>query len=362
MGRRRIKWFLYGAYLGGLPFALTMVMPLFDPDGTWYTRTLVFPALSLCAVPLGLLIAIVRQQLFDIDRLISATASYSVLVGLLLTGALTVIPRMAQAASTAAGVDLQASQFALSLALAFTIIPAQKRLRPLIDEFFFPERRALEVGIERLLEKLSVCESPRELVDAMGQELSEMIRAEKCVIYARGDNAFVPVFVEGVDKTAPIELTSPMIAVLERRMVPVVAEGASGPRAARHLSPFERATLEELKVSVVAPIRGRREMVAFFCLGQKRSGDIYTSSDVALLAAVTDKVSTKLMRFEDSDIVQNLQGVDETAARDSAEEGGLLGRPSPLTGSSSEAALPATVAMDQSGAECPQCGTATTRG
>ena len=279
-------------------------------------------------MPLGLLIAIVRQQLFDIDRLISATASYSVLVGILVAGTLTVIPRMAQAASAAAGVDLQATQFAFSLALAFTILPAQKRLRPLIDErslrlvpplsskkvpelikegfsnhsldvqrtytngfllsgqFFFPERRALEVGIERLLEKLSVCESPRELAEAMGQELSELIRAEKCVIYACGDNAFVPVFAEGADETAPIELKSPMIAVLERRMVPVVAEGGSGSRVARHLSPFERATLEELKVSVVAPIRGRREMVAFFCLGQKRSGDIYTSSDVALLAAV----------------------------------------------------------------------------
>ena len=107
----------------------------------------------------------------------------------------------------------------------------------------------------------------------------------------------------------------------------------------------------------MAPIRGRREMVAFFCLGQKRSGDIYTSSDVALLAAVTDKVSTKLMRFEDSDIVRNLQGADETAARESAEEGGLFSGPSPLTGSASDAAMPATVAMDQSGAECPQCGT-----
>ena len=102
---------------------------------------------------------------------------------------------MAQAASAAAGVDLQATQFAFSLALAFTILPAQKRLRPLIDErslrlvpplsskkvpelikegfsnhsldvhrtytngfllsgqFFFPERRALEVGDRALVGK-----------------------------------------------------------------------------------------------------------------------------------------------------------------------------------------------------------------
>ena len=52
IGRRRIKWFLYGTYLGGLPFALTMVVPLFDPDGALVHENACLPRPEpLCRAP-----------------------------------------------------------------------------------------------------------------------------------------------------------------------------------------------------------------------------------------------------------------------------------------------------------------------
>ena len=353
IGRRRIKWFLYGCYLGLLPMALTLGMPIFDPDGMLYTEALVFPALTASAIPIGLLIAIVRHQLFDIDRLISATASYSLLGALLLAAVVTVIPPLAGAASASLGVDPQMGHFALSLALALVIVPAHKRLRPVIEQFLFPERRALEIGIERLLHGLSDSGSPQAIIEQIGEGLSELIRTEKCIIYGRSEDAFLPRFVRAEERPPPIELSHPLIAVLERRMAPVAAEGASGPRAARHLSPFERATLEELKVSVVAPIRGRAGLTAFLCLGGKRSGDIYTSTDVAWLAAVADKASTRLLRFESLDVAP-LHQEEETAAREHLAARKL--QPSPLPEREMFGETSAALSEPR-GSECPRCGT-----
>ena len=52
--------------------------------------------------------------------------------------------------------------------------------------------------------------------------------------------------------------------------------------------------LSSLRISVVVPIRSRGQPLGFICLGAKRSGDIYTSTELALLTAVANVVSARL--------------------------------------------------------------------
>lgn len=60
------------------------------------------------------------------------------------------------------------------------------------------------------------------------------------------------------------------------------------------MSAFDQTALETLGVSVVLPVRPRGQLTAFLCFGPKRSGDIYTTTDLTLLAAVADKLATQL--------------------------------------------------------------------
>jgi adenylate cyclase len=65
------------------------------------------------------------------------------------------------------------------------------------------------------------------------------------------------------------------------------------------LAAFARASLEALDADVVLPIRGREgELVAFVCLSSKRSGDVYTPTDLHLLAAVAAEASNQLVLGE----------------------------------------------------------------
>jgi len=62
--------------------------------------------------------------------------------------------------------------------------------------------------------------------------------------------------------------------------------------------------LEQLGAAVLLPLRRGAALAGAICLGVKRSGDIYTDTDLALLAAVGDKVSGELLRFDTTIILR----------------------------------------------------------
>ena len=209
IGRRRVRWVLYGTYVGGVPAAIVLFMVLvLDPEGAWYSRVLVFPAIAVCALPLGVFIAIVRHNLFDVDRLISATASYSALVIFLVAGTAGVVLPLSQLLTSTTGMEPWFGQGLVGLLLAAIGLPAFQRLRPVIENVLFPERRALEEGIHRVLSDLASSTSPSELVARTGESLERLIRPSSCVIYARAERGFLPLFVRGTD-AQPIETTDP---------------------------------------------------------------------------------------------------------------------------------------------------------
>jgi len=53
----------------------------------------------------------------------------------------------------------------------------------------------------------------------------------------------------------------------------------------------------------------------FVCLGRKRSGDIYTQTDYALLTAVADKVAGELLRFEEAEIHRQTRATHDALRR-----------------------------------------------
>ena len=89
LGRRQLKWVVYGLYIGTVPVLVAIMIAMVEPR-LWWLQEVSMVAMVL--TPVCLCIAIVRFHLFDIDRLISATAAYTILSVLLLAGGLTVSP------------------------------------------------------------------------------------------------------------------------------------------------------------------------------------------------------------------------------------------------------------------------------
>ena len=163
LGRRQIKWVVYGFYVGLLPAGLvTAVFPLgVVPE--WIGALFAVAMIAAVAIPLGVLVAIAFYQFLDIDRLFSATLSYSVLAILGLAIVLGVMPAASRAASDALGLAPAYGQILFALGLAAILVPAQRIVRPRIDRLLFPQRVALEQGFEHLLTAISSCADMQEL-------------------------------------------------------------------------------------------------------------------------------------------------------------------------------------------------------
>jgi class 3 adenylate cyclase len=112
-----------------------------------------------------------------------------------------------------------------------------------------------------------------------------------------------------------VEADSPLITTLQNRSSPLAADRFSRRDRIEQLSLFDRAALDTLGAAVVVPARVRSQLAAFICLGPKRSGDIYTSTDLALLTAVADKVSTQLDHMDQEQITREAREMQEELRR-----------------------------------------------
>jgi len=65
----------------------------------------------------------------------------------------------------------------------------------------------------------------------------------------------------------------------------------------------------------VLPVRAGGTLAAFLCLGPKRSGDVYTSTDVSLLAAVAGAVSQQLQRFDQEQVAREARTMQASLRR-----------------------------------------------
>lgn len=306
IGRRRVKWVLLSGYLGVAPLIPAVATQVFFPDLIDFDKLFEYSVTAWVLVPIGMLVGIMRYNLYDVDRLISVTASYSVVGGALLAMALTLLPRVAAAASPTLGIEPGTGQTALSFMLAMFVIPAHRKMRPQIERFFFRDRHQIEQGIAALLTELSECPGPAELIRRMGERLDALLNPEATIVYSTSgaNGGYEAAFTRGRAVPPAFDVDSALVSTLRGRRGALATEAVVENTSNVASSPFDRAALETLGVPLVVPIHREDQLAAFLCLGPKTSGDVYTSTDITLLLAVSDKVSSELLRFDQAALLR----------------------------------------------------------
>jgi class 3 adenylate cyclase len=309
ISRRRLKWVLFGVYCAALPPAIGALLSAVDP------RLINVYFLTLAAIacwPLALLIAIKRVNLFDVDRLLSTAGSYNLLIAGAVIIFVTAVPRAAEAGAELLGIDPGVGRLGLSGMLGLGIFYAHRQLRPHIERLFFAERYALDGGVHDLVRELRDAPDLETLVRDMAAGLHRLVRPSSCAVYARGDDAYTPLVAHGRTVPPILALGGPLMATLQGRRRPL-ALGATALDA--RLDPFERAVLETLAAEVVVPVRRGDELALVLCLGGKHSGDVYTPTDVRLLATVGETASQRLEHFAQSEVIAQTRHMRDTLRR-----------------------------------------------
>ncbi len=297
IGRRRIKWVLLGQYVGTVTLFSTVVLNLADPHNQWLQPMLLLSTLALPALAAGFLIGIIRYNLFDIDRLISATTAYSTALFALLASGIIAAPLLAAPISRLLDTDPASVEIVLAIGLASLLVPAQRPLRRWVDRLFFTDRFAFLHGITQLLRELSACETPRALLTRAGEALDDLLHPTACVVSRCSGRRCVPMLARGRQAPSTVAGDSPLVAALAHQSGPMVRKHWTQRRRTPVLSALDRAALETLGAELIVPVHRRSGLSAFICLGGKRSGDVYTATELTLLAVVSDKLASELDRL-----------------------------------------------------------------
>jgi class 3 adenylate cyclase len=305
-GRRQMKWVLLGGYLGLLPALLGTLLGAFRPDWTllWFASQV-----SVVAIPLSVLIAVTRSNLFDIDRLISGTASYTILLVGVGAAALASLPRAADWASARAGLSPTLVQVTLAAALAFVVVRLEPRLRPLLERIFFAERQAFQEAIDRLVEEVHEVGGAGALAERVGERLDALLRPEFCVVYARGGQVFAPIFARRCPITPHFEEERPLARLLAGRVAAVDLERDR--TLLGGLDAADRAALNGLGAAVLLPVVRDHTLLGFVALGRKTSGDVYTTTDLALLGLLGGSISASIRRFDDEELLREARTLQD---------------------------------------------------
>ena len=296
-GRRQLKWVLVGLYLASAPPAFAAAATLIEPGLAWlYEASL----LSVICLPIALFVALGRDHLYDVDRLISASATYTLLSVLATAGIGIAVPRVARLLAAFGDPDLV--QAGLSIAVALALVNARRWVAPRVQGLLFRERVALEQGALALRAALSGSEKPSELIETLGTKLDALLAPTCTVIYAAAGDELAPVFVRGPAAAPGFGLEKGLVLVLaaEHGVVTV-------PPRRRHpfwqaLDAEEASALEAMGAALLVPLEPRGVCAGFICLGEKRSGDVYTAQDRALLASIAAKASDELVRFHELEL------------------------------------------------------------
>jgi class 3 adenylate cyclase len=296
IGRRRVKWLLLGIYSFAVCIGVARAATLWNPFLYWLPP---WASLAGILVPLGLLVSVLRFDLFDIDRLFSRTLAVTAAGVALLAAGLFGLPQAANALADVTGISPGATSAALAAALAVAVVPAQHVLRPRIERALFAARHAIDTGVERLLGELEQGESAERLVSLAAERLDAMFHARSCSAYLRPSAAtFVPVFARGVERAPAYDAEGPLAAALRGRRE-VLAGAAAGHVTADARDPFLRAALEAVGAAILVPLHCGDDFAGWIGLGARASGDVYTPTDRALLAAVGSKLSSRLAQLAD---------------------------------------------------------------
>jgi tetratricopeptide (TPR) repeat protein len=327
IGRRRIKWVLLGTYLGTVVSLGTIALSVISPE-SWIDDLSMVNALALPTIGAGFLIGIVGYNLFDVDRVISAATAYALAMFALLAVGIGSAAPLSAALHVRLGIDPMLTLLALSIALAALLVPAQRLVRRWVDRRFFKDRLAFREGVGQLLRDLSACASRGDLLQHAGEALVELLQPRNCVVYDHAGSEYVSAFVSGISGTMRVGANEVaarsfadedlLVAALTRQRGPLARERWSGGYRDKERDVFARATLDALGAVVIVPIQASSGLEAFVCLGAKQTGDVYTSTELTLLAVVGERIGSEINRLAARDSVASADKVATPPRREDA--------------------------------------------
>ena len=250
--RAQLRWIVAGNIACGVPSLVAIPLAVADLDHFLLVgyRPIVVTIAVLWFLAYGL--AVLRVRLADVDAVLRTSLGYAVTTGAAAAVYLAVVLAIGVAAERAGGAGWW-PHLAAGLAAAALFGPIRARVGAWIDRRFFRDRAHYVEALRQVSESIAVLREPEELAREVAERVVAAVRAESGSLRLRDDRELAA----GRDGASPV---TPPIA--ERGIVVTVGDPA-------------------------APL-------GWLVLGPRLSGDLYSTEDRDLLAALAGQLAVAL--------------------------------------------------------------------
>ena len=293
--KRQLRWIVWGAVLGGLPFVVGYAVPWslgFDPAPLDVT------AIPLSLIPLAFASAIVQYRLRDVEVIVKRglvyTAAASAMVVIYL-----VLERLARAVFLD-GSDGRNSIVAL-LATAVVVLlarPVKDAIESMLDRAHYRDRYDYRRALVGFARELNSDLDLDRLAERLVTRVTETLVVDHTVLMV------APAASEAGGPFRPFRATGPRPAGRWPELDPASGVGghvAGGgtillddPGSALRYPQAEVAFWRDQGIHYFVPCVSEEGAIAVLALGAKTSGEPLSSEDLALLAAVAAQVATAI--------------------------------------------------------------------
>lgn len=181
--RTQVKWVAYATVLTVGSLVLNTAFAGAMPE--WVDSILFI--ILLMAVPVSVTVAITRYQLYEIDRIISRTLSYTVVVAILGAGYVGSVALVTAVLPSQDSLAVAGS----TLAVAALFNPVRRRIQNAVDRRFNRSGYQAQTVSDQFSSLLSEQLTPTEIAGAWGQMVNDTLQPEAAGIWIRsadGDN------------------------------------------------------------------------------------------------------------------------------------------------------------------------------
>ncbi len=293
--REQLHWLVLGGLLSfGLIIGWLLGVPFWS--GNTFTPLLMAP---MAIFPLVAGYTIQRHSRIQADFVVSRGVLYGLLAVFVSVGYALLVTGLSIAAEGAVKPSTPLITGIVVFAIALALLPLRVRMVQMLDRTFFRGEQAYQDRLKTFSGELTNAVELNQILAVLRRYIEETLQPQRLHIFVL--DSFTDQFIASKDtagkRTSDLRFaqTSALVQMLSGRKTPLyINAGESLPSVL--LSEAPRINL--LDAQVFVPLLGRHRLMGWIALGQRLSGEVFTTRDLSYLDSLSDQASLAIERAQ----------------------------------------------------------------
>jgi signal transduction histidine kinase len=309
--RRKLRWIVWGLFVGFFPFVVLWVIPSLVLSYELIPEEVML--LTSSAIPVAFGISIVKYHIMDIDLLLNRSVVYTVVMAVLVAVYVLII---AGAAAVVTSLTFEMSVMvsavaAILMALAFE--PLRRNVQHVVDRRYFRVRYDYRRVGRELLDQIKQAPSEFTLARQCVERLGTVIPTEKLGFLTARSGAMR---LEVLAQSIPPEGTGPHFpsdagVLWSGERLPLTLDDYIEPGVPCVMA--DETVFRTWGLALAIPLLAKdARLMGMFLLGPKKAGTRFSSEDIDLLMTVGSNAGMEIERIR---LMQQLLLKEEEAGR-----------------------------------------------